>query len=300
MANLHVQGRPWAVTGELAEMARQLIEADGFKALRLGLGIHAEVHQAARLAAAPAKVDGSIALIQILGLITHRGGEVNSMDTASAMALEGAVSSAAAEKGISAILLEIDSPGGEVNGIPELAAVIRQARTVKPVVAMANSEAGSAAYWLASQADELFVTPSGRVGSIGVYVAHQDRSQEMAAAGRKVTYISAGKYKVEGNPHEPLADEARSAIQADVNRYYQMFTGEVAKGRRVAGGVDAVRDGFGQGRMVGAKAAVEQGMADAVGTLADAVRRARALARERGQASSQAQVEAIKLRRARG
>jgi capsid assembly protease len=298
MANLHVQGRPWAVTGELAEMARQMIEAGGFTALRLGVAIHAEVHQAARTGG-PEKVSGNIALIPILGLITHRGGDVNSMETASAMALEEAVRSAAAEKGISAILLEIDSPGGEVNGIPELAAVIRQARTAKPVVAMANSEAGSAAYWLASQADELIVTPSGRVGSIGVYVAHQDRSQEMAAAGKKITYIHAGKFKIEGNPHEPLADEARTAIQAEVNRYYQMFTADVARGRRV--GVDVVRDGFGEGRMIGAAAAVGQGMADAVGTLADAVRRARALVNERGQrASGMAQVEAMKLRRARG
>jgi len=301
MADIQVFGRTWAVTAELAILAQRLIDAEGFAALRHGIAIHAAAGDdaAARASAARGKTTGSIALIPVLGLITHRGDVVNSMETASAMAIEGAVRSAAMDKGISAILLEIDSPGGEVNGIPELAAVIRDARASKPVVAMANSEAGSAAYWLASQADELVVTPSGRVGSVGVYRVHQDVSGEMTAKGRKVTYVSAGKYKLEGNPDEPLGDEARVAWQGEVNRYYQMFTADIAKGRHVA--VDVVRDGFGEGRMIGARAAVDQGMADRVGTLEDAVHRAVTLAGEKGQrASGLAQAEAMRLRRARG
>jgi ClpP class serine protease len=87
----------------------------------------------------------------------------------------------------------------------------------------------------------------------------------MASEGVKTTLISAGKYKTEGNPYEPLSDEARAAMQAMVDDYYGMFTRAVAKGRGVS--VDAVRNGFGEGRMVSASQAVKNGMADRVATL---------------------------------
>lgn len=178
---------------------------------------------------------------------------------------------AAADSKVSAIVVDVDSPGGMVDLIPEVAAEVRNIAAQKPVVAVANTMAGSAAYWIASQASEVVVTPSGEVGSIGVYQMHVDESQALDQEGLKVSIVKAGKYKIEANPYEPLNDEAHSAIQADVNDYYDMFTSDVAKGR----GVDqqAVKDGYGEGRMLLAKRAVKAGLADRVDTLEATVRR---------------------------
>ncbi|MCC7371633.1 MAG: S49 family peptidase, partial [Chloroflexi bacterium] len=144
----------------------------------------------------------------------------------------------------------------------------------------------SAAYWIASSADEIVVTPSGEVGSIGVFTAHEDISAALEAEGVTVTLISAGKYKTEGNPFEPLSEEARGAIQARVDDYYSMFVRAVARGRGVKPA--DVRGGFGQGRVVGADEAVRLGMADRVGTMAQTVER---LAGRRGGAGSRAEDE---------
>jgi signal peptide peptidase SppA len=151
--------------------------------------------------------------------------------------------------------------------VPELAEEIRSARGKKPIIAVSNASMASAAYWIGSAASELVVTPSGQVGSIGVFSIHEDHSKQLAEEGVAVTLIRAGKYKTEGNPFEPLSDEARAAVQGEVDRYYSLFTRDVAKGRRVD--VEAVRNGFGQGRMVNAQDALKLGMVDRVATLDD-------------------------------
>lgn len=168
-----------------------------------------------------------------------------------------------ADPNVSTIIMDIASPGGAVDQVPETAALIRSLST--PTVAVANTDAASAAYWIASQADELVVTPSGEVGSIGVWTAHQNMAGAQEKAGVQTTLISAGKYKVEGHPFGPLDDEAREAIQGKVDHYYGLFVADVALGRGVS--ADAVREGFGQGRMVTSAEAVREGMADRVATL---------------------------------
>lgn len=333
MLHLHeVVGRPWAVQGEVAHQVRDLYNRGGIAALRQLAEVRALISQKrldalesawtaafespeARIIAGPKEREdgptagprsntrraGNVAVIPLFGMITHRGEIVDCAPTASSMAYGQEVRAAAADAQIEAIVLEGDTPGGEVIGVPEAAAAIRDARAVKPVVAVANGVAASAGYWLLSQADEFLVTLSGMVGSIGVYGLHEDVSQALAAQGVKVTLVSAGKYKVEGNSFEPFSDEARGAMQADVNRYYDMFVKDVARGRKVS--VDAVRGGFGEGRMVGAKAAVDQGMATGIGGVEEAVRRASALARERAKggasAMTVAEAQALRLRRDR-
>ena len=135
--------------------------------------------------------------------------------------------------------------------LPQAPHQIAAARKVKPVVASVNSLAASAGYWLAAQAGEVYVTPGGEAGSIGVWMAHEDWSAAMAEQGVKVTLISSGKHKVEGNPYEPLSEEARTFLQGRTDEYYAAFTKAVAKGRGVP--IDAVRSGMGQGRVLGAE-----------------------------------------------
>ena len=215
---------------------------------------------------------GSVQVLPVFGTIAQRMNLMNDFSGGvSTEKLGKQLREAAADESISAIVLDIDSPGGSVFGIEELATEIRAARDRKPVVAVANSTAASAAYWLASQASELVIAPGAMVGSIGVVMMHVDQSAFNETAGFKPTYIHAGDHKAEGNPHEPLADETREYLQAQCDLYYQRFIKAVATGRAVS--TKQVLDTFGQGRMSIDQQAVELGMADRVDTLRGTVSR---------------------------
>lgn len=208
----------------------------------------------------------SVRVIDISGPLVPHAGMMTGVSTPG-RAIEDVqqeLRAAVADETVKSILLNVNSPGGSARMIPELAAELRDARKVKPVVAVANTIAASGGYYLAAQADELVVTPSGQVGSVGAYMAHEDISALEEKAGIKTTLISAGDYKVEGNPFEPLTAEARVEMQSQIDEVYKMFVNDVAKGRDVT--VKKVEADFGQGRMVMAAKAVELGMADRVAT----------------------------------
>jgi len=222
----------------------------------------------------PAKAVGNVAVLPILGVISHRASmmsDISEPTGASAEKLSKQFAALMADPSVGTIVLDVDSPGGTVSGVPELADQIFDARGKKKVYAVVNSQAASAAYWLASQAEEIIVTPSGDVGSIGVFMMHQDMSERMKMAGVNTTFIKAGRYKTEGNPYMPLDEEAEAAFQERVNRHYDDFVKAVARGRGVK--VSDVKNGFGEGRMVMALDAVKAGMADRVATMEDTMKR---------------------------
>lgn len=209
------------------------------------------------------KVEGSIGVIPIQGTISQHTGTFWGGTYTDAVAAQ--ISALASNPSVGAIVLDIDSPGGIVYGTDELATVIRDARDTKPIYSLANSMAASGAYWIGSSASRFFVTPSGELGSIGVWNAHIDFSKADEAEGVKTTLVSAGKFKTERNPYEPLSDEARADMQASVDRYHEMFIDAVAAGRDVSRAT--VRETFGKGRMMGAPAAIKAGMVDGATTL---------------------------------
>jgi signal peptide peptidase SppA len=226
-----------------------------------------------------------IAVLPLYGIVTQRANMVDDVSgpgVTSTQMFGAALRQALADDSVGQILIDIDSPGGSVYGEAELADQIQSARASKPVVAIANSLAASAAYWIGCAAGEFYVTPGGEVGSIGVWQAHFDYSQAIAAEGVTPTLISAGKYKVEGNPYEPLNDEARGFMQSRVDDYYGAFTKAVAKGRGLP--VASVRDGLGQGRVLGADTAVGQKMVDGISTFDDLI----SMMQKRGRAQSRA------------
>lgn len=223
---------------------------------------------------------GGIAVLPLYGIVTQRGNMVDDVSgpgTASTQQFSNILRAALQDETISQILIDIDSPGGSVYGVAELADEIVSARAQKPVVAIANSLAASAAYWIGCSASEFYVTPGGEVGSIGVWQAHQDYSKAMDEAGVKTTLISAGKFKVEGNPYAPLDEEAQGFMQSRVDDYYAAFTKAVAKGRGVP--ISQVRDGMGQGRVLGADAALASSMVDGIATFENVVKKMRRDAR---------------------
>lgn len=215
----------------------------------------------------PRTKDGStIAVLPLTGTISHRMGMLSEASGGiSTERFTQWLRAAAADPSVKAIVIDCDSPGGTVDGVPELADEIARTNKVKPVVGVANSMAASAAYWLLSQCSDLVVTPSGSVGSVGVFASHEDMSKLYESYGVKVSLVSAGKFKTEGNPYEPLSDDARQALQSQVDDYYDQFTKAVARGRDTD--QKTVKAGFGEGRMVMAQQAVKQNMADRVATL---------------------------------
>jgi signal peptide peptidase SppA len=216
---------------------------------------------------AASSAGAGIAVLPLYGVITQRGNMVEDISgpgSTSTQKFTSALRQVLADDTVAQILIDIDSPGGSVYGVSELAAEIMKARTQKPVVAVANSLAASAAYWIGCAAGEFYVTPGGEVGSIGVWQAHFDYSKALEGDGVKPTLISAGKFKVEGNPYVPLDLEALSFMQSRVDDYYNAFAKAVAKGRGLT--VNDVREGMGEGRVLGADAALAAKMVDGVAT----------------------------------
>lgn len=218
--------------------------------------------------------DDGIAVVEIIGpLVKRASGEFLSGGPTTYTQIENEFMDAATDPNIKGTLLLVDSPGGEAGGNFELSDLIYSLRGSKPIIAAADGDAYSAAYALASAADTLYVAKSGGVGSVGVWLLHVDQSGWNEQKGYKPTYIFAGARKVDGNPDEPLTDEARQTFQDLVDGSYQMFVDTVARNRNIS--VEAVRKTeaglfFGQPKR-GNPSAVDIGFADQVGTVADAM-----------------------------
>lgn len=252
---LMTAGMPWALRPEAIDA---LVSA-------LDVGILASASTEA-VEPKEVKTANQIAVLPVQGVITPSGGR----DLFSLLFGGGGgldvfrknLQAAVEDDSVKEIVLDINSPGGTVGGVPETAAAIREAGKIKNITAVANVQAASAAYWLASAANEVVVTPSGQVGSIGVYNMHADKSKLLAASGLKLTIISAGRFKTEGNEFQALSSAAKQARQETVDSIYSMFIADVAAGRGTT--AQAVRNGYGEGRTLLADAAVDEGLADRV------------------------------------
>lgn len=179
----------------------------------------------------PYELDSALAIIPVVGPMSKRGDLCRGLISMQSVGI--AVRQAAADHRVRAILLDIDSPGGTVDGIEELATSVRAAAEQKPLYAFANGLMASAAYWLGACAREIAAPATAEVGSIGVLMAHWEISKLADAMGYKFNVISAGKYKAMGNSVEPLSDEARAYLQTGIDGLYDLFLNAVALGRGV-------------------------------------------------------------------
>lgn len=238
---------------------------------------------------------GGIAVVPLQGLIFQRAAMVQNISGPRGTSTEGfmaQIRAALKDPDVAAIVIDADTPGGNVHGVEEAADELASLRGGdKPILTVANAMMASAGYWIGTQTDELVVTPSGEVGSIGVYAMHLDFSRQIDADGVTPTYVSAGRYKVEGAEEFPLSEEGREYLQGVVDGYYERFVDAVARGRKVKAA--AVRRDMGEGRMVPARKAVELGMADRVDTLRNTITRLQA--GTRGRRSSRAALAAARF-----
>lgn len=265
-----VTSQPWLITPEGFDLMSQVVSArlDG---VRLTEQEAAEVEKLA--AARPTQnTVGGIMVIPLQGMLVPRASLFTAMSGGTSMQAFGrAVADAANDPKISQIVLDVDSPGGAAELIPETAAIVRAAAAKKPITAVVNTMCGSGALWLASQCSSVSITPSGEIGSLGVFAAHVDRSQQREMAGIRTTLIRSAVSPYKTELREPLTPEATAYVQAEVDRLGEMFVDEVALGR----GADPaqVATDYGQGRMLSAEAALAAGMVDRVETLDETIAR---------------------------
>ncbi len=251
---------PWAVSRPMMSLIA------GVLARRIaGLGPDPAALEAAankrRETLPQARRGGTVAVVPVHGVIMPRADmmtEVSGLVSLEAVAAQ--VRDAAADSSIKTILLDIDSPGGSVSGCTECVDAILAARELKPVIAASHYTMASAAYWIGAAATEIVASPSSQVGSIGVYTMHNDISEALKQLGINRTYISAGKDKLIGKETEPLSERDASMLQKTVDEAYARFTADVGRGRKVP--ASKVREGYGQGRTVGAEEALSLGMVD--------------------------------------
>lgn len=211
-----------------------------------------------------------IAVVPILGPMLARGDWLTAaLGLADYHALGATLAEAFADASVRAVLMEIDSPGGEVGGLFDLVDEIRRlaTETGKPVWAVASEAALSAACAIASAAGRIYVTRTGEMGSIGVVALHVDESAADAMAGRQYTLIHAGARKIDGHPHAPLDPTAHAAIQADVDALHGELVALVARNRGLA--PEAIRAM--EAATYRGAACVKVGLADAVGATRQAL-----------------------------
>ncbi|MES2494628.1 MAG: S49 family peptidase [Pseudomonadota bacterium] len=261
----------WAMEpGKLLAIVDLLaIQADGGKFSAEEI----EARIAPQTAAAVARQEGAVAIVPLRGIISPRVSLTPNSSTGGGATAEGfaqSIDKVAADDTVKAIIIDADTPGGNVMQIDEASASVAAVRGIKPIVVQVSGNLASAGYWIGASADEIVVSPSSSVGAIGVRTAYDDVTAALEKEGITREIISAGKFKGEGLLG-PLSDETRAYMQERIDDYYGLFVDRVAQGRNVA--TEAVRNGFGQGRMLGASAAVREGMADRVATMKETLAR---------------------------
>ena len=213
--------------------------------------------------AAPYRIEDGVAIIDICGPLSNAAWSWRGTTYGD---IQSQCRIAEADPTVRAVLLNVNSPGGETDNAFETAELI--AALKKPVYAVAATMAYSAAYLLASQADKIYCTPtSGGVGSVGVYCAHFDYSEMLKKDGVKVTLISAGEGKTTGSPYLPLSAADEEEIQQDIDWLYGEFVSAVASGRGMRE-ADVVK--LGAKLYDGAQRAIASGLADVSGDLTTA------------------------------
>ena len=202
-----------------------------------------------------------IAVIPVVGTLVRRSMGIEAASGLMSYGeIEARLDAALADPQVAGILLDLDSPGGEASGVFELAERIRSASTIKPIWAHANDAAYSAAFAIAAACQRLTLSQTAGVGSIGVIALHVDQSVKDAKDGLNYTAVFAGSHKNDFSPHEPLSPQATTALQAEVDRLYDIFVNQVGQMRGLD--PDAVRAT--EAGLFYGEQAVATGLADAV------------------------------------
>lgn len=208
--------------------------------------------------------DGGVAVLPISGVISNKANMFTRVSGgASAQLLQQQVESMRADPSVRSVVLDLDSPGGNVLGIPALAESIRALASEKPTVACCTGTMASAGYWIGSAANSVYISGlTDYVGSIGVVATH---AYDPRSASKQTTEITAGKYKRMGSESAPLTAEGKAYIQSQVDEIYRVFVETVAQNRKVS--ADQVLQHMADGRIFIGQQAIDAGLVDGVSTV---------------------------------
>lgn len=211
-------------------------------------------------------IDG-VAVLPIEGVIAKKMNMLMQISGGtSAQLAEQSLRAAINDSAVHSIVLSIDSPGGTVDGTETLAKAVFEARSAKQIVSLASGCMCSAAYWIGSAAQSVYIADrTTTVGSIGVVTSHVDVSGAQSLQGLKTTEISAGKYKRIASNYAPLSSDGKQSIQDQVDYLYSLFVDAVAKNRNVATNV-VLRD-MADGKIFIGKQSIDAGLVDGIATL---------------------------------
>lgn len=181
---------------------------------------------------------GGVAVIPVYGVLLHRDNWCTPWATGYDY-IASRLQAAAGDDEVTRIILDINSPGGQVSGNFELSNLIYELREKKGIYGLADARAMSGGYSILSACTKAYATDSAEIGSIGVVLMHMSQEEWMKDMGLKTTFIFAGKHKVDGNPYQDLPEDVKAAFQASVDRSYEKFVALVARNRGIE--ADAVR-----------------------------------------------------------
>lgn len=283
-ARKYLASRRWAIREETLDVMCELLRMRSQGIELTKDEIEARIGASRRTSSPMA---GSVAVIPLCGVIDQKIGSMT--DISGGTSVDGfmkAFRQCVNDPGVSGIVIDTDSPGGNISGVPEAAAEILAARGTKPIVAVADPQIASAAYYLCCAADEIVCMPSGEVGSIGCFGVHDDFSEQNKMIGYKPTYIAFGQYKVELNPDQALDPDALAYQQQQIDAIGNDFQRFVAKARGVP--IDEVRANFGKGRMLLAKDALAAKMIDKIDTLDATIARVGRMAKQQASTAATA------------
>lgn len=258
--------RPWALKEDTLTALSEIIDRH-IKGESLSSEAIEALKKKDEKTGAEYEVSGGVAFIPVYGVISKRASLIHDISQGtgtSTEAIKKNLKAALADKSVTAIALDIDSPGGSVDGVPELSDFIFESRKKKKIYAFADGQMDSAAYWIGSAAEKLFATKSSEVGSIGVYSVVNDYSVFQHNRGVKTEVIKAGKHKAAGHPAKPLTEDDRAVIQEEVNTYYEMFVSAVSRNRGISS-EEATK--LATGKVFIGEKALEIGLIDEMGSI---------------------------------
>lgn len=225
---------------------------------------------------------GDVAVLNIEGsLISGTAGFMRIFGALGYGDIQEALGEIAADKNTKAVLLNIDSGGGHVDGVEDAGDAIRALDSSKPVLSYTGGTMGSAAYWLGSSARSIAAARTAQVGSVGTLIVHMERSKQLADAGVKPTVVRYGKYKALANSVEPLSEEGKKELQSLADEAGSLFV-EYVSGRRGMS-AEKFQATAGEGRVFMGRQAKEVGLVDHVSNLTAAVNLAKSLDKTQAQ-----------------
>lgn len=267
MALIDVVAAPWALLPETLHEIRTVYETH-LRGERIDVqSVEARIGRPLSNEPAPYQVVSGVAVVPMVGVVAKRASLF--------MEVSGGVSTqivqqhllmAMEDPAVHSVILQIDSPGGTVDGVQQLADTVRTVREQKPVVTLADGVMASGGYWVGCAADQVYIADrTTMVGSIGVVATHVDISRREEQAGVKTTEITAGKFKRISSNYAPLSPEGRQTMQEMVDQLYTVFVEAVAENRGAS--VEQVLSDMADGRVFVGQQAIDAGLVDGISTL---------------------------------